>query len=163
NVAQVPPELAGRNAAVVKRGADALGWSGDYIFRNARGCVGSGICQWGCPTSAKLHVGVTYVPRAWEAGAVTYTGTRARRLAGEGLMFEGAAGPPDYMAMSLPFSGDRHRELMLNYRHLSQFGVMVSDHSRGSVRERFGAAEISYHLDEQDVATFKRGIELLCE
>ena len=84
-------------------------------------------------------------------------------FADQGLMFEGAAGPPDYMAMSLPFSGDRHRELMLAYRHLSQFGVMVSDHSRGSVRERFGAVEIRYQLDDQDVATFKRGIELLCE
>ncbi len=36
NVAQVPPELAGRNALVVKRGADALGWSGDFIYRNAK-------------------------------------------------------------------------------------------------------------------------------
>jgi choline dehydrogenase-like flavoprotein len=37
NVAQVPPELAGRNAAMVKRGADALGWHGDYMFRNVSG------------------------------------------------------------------------------------------------------------------------------
>src|SRR5918912_2653022 len=44
NVVQVPPEYAGRNALVVKRGADALGWSGDFIYRNVRGCVGSGIC-----------------------------------------------------------------------------------------------------------------------
>ncbi len=79
NVAQVPPELAGRNAAVVKRGADALGWHGDYIFRNVRGCVGSGVCTFGCPTSAKQHTGLTYVPRAWDAGATTYTGTRAGR------------------------------------------------------------------------------------
>ncbi len=48
-VARVTPELAGRNAAVVKRGADALGWSGDYLERNARGCVGSGVCAFGCP------------------------------------------------------------------------------------------------------------------
>ena len=71
NVAQVPPELAGNNALVVKRGADALGWSGDFIYRNAKGCVGSGVCAFGCPTGAKQHAGVTYVPRAWEAGATT--------------------------------------------------------------------------------------------
>jgi choline dehydrogenase-like flavoprotein len=78
-------------------------------------------------------------------------------------MLEGAAGPPDYLAMSSPFSGERHRELMLRYRNQSQFGLMVSDVSRGSVRERLGRAEIRYDLCREDVQTFKRGIELLCE
>ena len=249
-VAQVPPELAGRNAAVVKRGADALGWHGDYIFRNVRGCVGSGVCTFGCPTSAKQHTGLTYVPRAWDAGATTYTGTRAERIvvrggrargveartagggrvmvecdtvivacgaihsplllrrnglggesgelcqnlaihpatgvralfdeeidmargvpqsfyidefADEGIMFEGAAGPPDYAAMSFSFAGERHRDLMLRFRHQSQFGLMVSDTSRGHVRERLGRAEIHYSLNREDVATFRRGVDLLCE
>lgn len=250
NVVQVPPEIAGNNALVVKRGADALGWSGDFIWRNVRGCVGSGVCNFGCPTSAKQHVGITYVPRAWEAGAVTYSGCRAERLlmrggrargveartaaggrlrvecdlvvvacgtihtplflkrqglglesgelcgnlsihpasgvralfdeeinmargvpqsyfidefADEGIMLEGAAGPPDYAAMSFPFSGPRHRELMLRYLNMSQFGVMVSDTSRGHVRERAGRAVIRYDLNREDTATFKRGVELLAE
>src|SRR3954470_3142272 len=80
NVTQVPADIAGKNAEVVKRGADALGWSGDFVYRNVRGCVGSGICNFGCPTSAKQHTGVTYVPRAWEAGATTYSGCRAERI-----------------------------------------------------------------------------------
>jgi choline dehydrogenase-like flavoprotein len=250
NVVQVPAEIAGRNAEVVKRGADALGWSGDYVWRNVRGCVGSGVCNFGCPTSAKQHVGLTYVPRAWDAGATTFTGTTARRIemrggracgveastagggrlhvecdtvivacgaihtplflrrqglglgsgelcrnlaihpatavralfaeridmargvpqsyfvdefADEGIMLEGAAGPPDYAAMSLPFGGERHRDLMLRYPHLSQFGLMVSDVSRGSVHERFGRVEIRYSLCREDVATFRRGVEILCE
>ena len=249
-VAQVPPELAGRNALVVKRGADALGWSNDFLFRNARGCVGSGVCAFGCPTAAKQHTGQTYVPRAWDAGATTWTGTRAERLdlngrkaravhartraggrltvecrhrdrglrrhphaavpaartgwapapaqlgrnlaihpatavralfeeeeidmargvpqslyidefAHEGIMFEGAAGPPDYLSMTFPFSGERHRDLMLRWRNLSQFGVMVSDRSRGSVRRRAGRVEIRYDLLPEDVRKFERGIELL--
>jgi choline dehydrogenase-like flavoprotein len=250
NVVQVPAGIAGRNAEVVKRGADALGWSGDYVWRNVRGCVGSGVCNFGCPTSAKQHVGITYVPRAWDAGATTFTGARAHciemrrgrasavqaatagggrlhvecdtvivacgaihtplflraqglglgsgelcrnlaihpatavralfgeqidmargvpqsyfvdEFADEGIMLEGAAGPPDYAAMSLPFSGERHRELMLRYQQMSQFGLMVSDVSRGSVRERAGRVEIRYDLGDEDVATFKRGVELLCE
>ena len=205
-MSQVPPDLAGNNALVVKRGADALGWSGDFIYRNARGCVGSGVCAFGCPTSAKQHTGITYVPRAWEAGAVPTAAaarerivveggrargveaatagggvlrvarrSRRRRLrgrphpaaagaqrargrsgqlgrnlaihpatavralfdedidmakgvpqsfyidefAGERIMFEGAAGPPDYLAMSFPFSRERHRDLMLRYRQLA--------------------------------------------
>jgi choline dehydrogenase-like flavoprotein len=250
NVVQVPPELAGRNALVVKRGADALGWSGDFIYRNVRGCVGSGICTFGCPTSAKQHVGLTYVPLAWDAGATTFTGCRAKRIetngngrvtaveaattgggrlrvecdlavvacgaigtplllrdqglgtasgqlgrnlsihpatgvradldeevdmakgvpqsyfidefADEGIMLEGAAGPPDYAAMSYPFSGERHRDVMLRYTSQSQFGIMVSDVSRGSVRRRGGFVQIRYDLSPEDTATFKRAIELLC-
>ncbi|HKP88592.1 MAG TPA: GMC family oxidoreductase [Thermoleophilaceae bacterium] len=250
NVVQVPAEYAGRNALVVKRGADALGWSGDFIYRNVRGCVGSGICTFGCPTSAKQHVGLTYVPLAWDAGATTYTGCRARRIeiaggrvtaveasasgggrlrvecdvavvacgaigtplllrgqgigaesgqlgrnlsihpatgvraeldehvdmakgvpqsyfidefADEGIMLEGAAGPPDYTAMSYPFSGERHRQVMLRYASQSQFGLMVSDLSRGSVHRRGPFVQIRYDLNREDTATFKRGIELLCE
>ncbi len=250
NVMQVPPELAGENALVVKRGGDRLGWSGDFIYRNVRGCVGSGICTFGCPTSGKQHVGLTYVPLAWNAGATTFSSTRARRIelaggrvraveaaasgggrvrvecdlaivacgaigtplflrsqglggesgelgrnlsihpatgvralfdeeidmakgvpqsyfidefADDGIMFEGAAGPPDYAAMSFPFSGERHRDLMLQYPGISQFGLMVSDLSRGSVHERAGLRQIRYFLNREDAATFKRGVELLCE
>jgi choline dehydrogenase-like flavoprotein len=250
SVARVPPELAGRNALVVKRGADQLGWSGDFLRRNAKGCVGSGVCAFGCPTSAKQHTGIVYVPRAWKAGATTWTGCRADRIetdrgraraveartngggrlrveadrtivacgaihtplllrrnrlgggsgqlgrnlaihpatavralfdeeidmatgvpqsfyidefAGEGIMFEGAAGPPDYLAMSFPFSRERLREVMLRYPNLSQFGVMVSDTSRGEVRRRAGRTEIRYVLNREDVARFERGIDLLAE
>jgi choline dehydrogenase-like flavoprotein len=84
-------------------------------------------------------------------------------FADQGIMFEGAAGPPDYAAMAFPFSGERHRELMLRFRNISQFGLMVSDLSRGWVRERAGRVEIRYDLNREDTATFKRGIELLCE
>ncbi|MFL5885906.1 MAG: GMC family oxidoreductase [Thermoleophilaceae bacterium] len=250
NVVQVPEELAGNNALVVRRGADRLGWHGDFLWRNVRGCVGSGVCTFGCPTSAKQHVGLTYVPLAWDSGATTYKGCRAKRIemeggraraveasalgggrlrvecdtvvvacgtiatplflrrsgiadesgelgrnlaihpatgvralfdeeidmakgvpqsyyidefADEGIMFEGAAGPPDYAAMSLPFSRERHREIMLDFLNVSQFGLMVSDTSRGFVRERAGRPEIRYDLNREDAATFRRGIELLCE
>ncbi len=250
NVAQVPPELAGNNALVAKRGADALGWSGDFIYRNAKGCVGSGVCAFGCPAGAKQHTGVTYVPKAWEAGATTWSGVRARKIvveggrargveastagggtlrvecdavivacgavhtplllrrnglggasgqlgenlaihpatavralfdeeidmargvpqsfyidefADEGIMFEGAAGPPDYLASSFPFVRERHRDLMLRFLNLAQFGVMVSDLSRGSVRERGGRTEIRYHLCDADVETFRRGLSLLTD
>jgi choline dehydrogenase-like flavoprotein len=84
-------------------------------------------------------------------------------FADEGIMFEGAAGPPDYLAMSFPFTRERHRELMLNFRQLSQFGVMVSDRSRGFVRRRAGRVEIRYDLVPEDVELFRRGIDLLTE
>jgi choline dehydrogenase-like flavoprotein len=52
---------------------------------------------------------------------------------------------------------------MLDYLRISQFGMMVSDTSRGFVRERAGRVEIRYDLNRQDTATFKRAVELLCE
>jgi choline dehydrogenase-like flavoprotein len=74
SVNEVTPELAGGNAEVARRGADRLGWSHGYLRRNAKGCVGSGVCAFGCPTSAKQHTGITYIPRAREAGARILTG-----------------------------------------------------------------------------------------
>lgn len=245
SVAEVTPELAGRNAAVAQRGAERLGWSHGYLRRNARGCVGSGVCAFGCPTSAKQHTGITYVPRAQAAGAQILTGADVRRvvvergaargvearLAGggrvevrapqvvvaagtihtplllarsglergtgqlgrnlalhpatgafalmdevvdmakgvpqsfyvhefaeQGIMLEGVAGPPSYVAMALPLTGRRHAEAMASYRRLAQFGLMVSDSSRGSVRSLAGRPLIRYDLGEEDVARFRTGL-----
>ncbi len=80
SVAEVTPELAGGNATVARRGAERLGWSHGYLHRNARGCVGSGVCAFGCPTSAKQHTGITYMPRAERAGARIVTGARVERV-----------------------------------------------------------------------------------
>jgi len=87
SISEVTPELAGRNAAVARRGAEALGWSHGFLRRNAKGCIGSGVCAFGCPTSAKQHVGITYVPRAEAAGAQVISGADVRRV----LVERGAA------------------------------------------------------------------------
>ena len=78
-------------------------------------------------------------------------------------MFEGAAGPPDYLAMSMPFSREAHRDLMLRFLNLSQFGVMVCDSSRGFVRERAGRVEVRYDVNAEDVDRFRRGLLRLTE
>ena len=237
SVTRVTPELAGRNALVAKRGAEALGWSGHFLDRNAKGCVGSGVCAFGCPTGAKQHTGVTYMKWAKAAGAQVFSGVRARRVergqvladgltvtadrivvaagtmhtpgllrasgirhrelgrnlsihpatgvwalmdeevdmakgvpqsycvdefADEGLLFEGAAGPPDYLAMAVPFTGERHRRVMLDYKRAASFGLMVSDTSRGRVH---GVRRplIRYDLNRHDADTVVRGIERLAE
>src|SRR5262249_15179098 len=66
-----------------------LGWSHGYLRRNARGCVGSGVCAFGCPTSAKQHTGITYVPRATAAGARILTGCDVRRVLTESARARG--------------------------------------------------------------------------
>jgi choline dehydrogenase-like flavoprotein len=250
SVAEVTRELAGGNAEVARRGAQALGWSHGYLRRNARGCVGSGVCAFGCPTSAKQHTGITYVPRARAAGAEIVTGADVREIcvegsrargvravlggetelevraprtviacgtihtpmllaanalgresgelgrnlalhpataafalmdervemakgvpqsfyidefAGEGIMFEGVAGPPAYAAMSLPLSGAEHERAMANYPRLAQFGLMVSDTSRGHVRRVAGRPMIRYDLGEADIGRFRTGLARLHE
>jgi choline dehydrogenase-like flavoprotein len=53
---------------------------------------------------------------------------------------------------------------MLVARHLAQFGVMVSDTSRGEVRPLpGGGTRIRYDLNAQDTARFQRGLEALAE
>jgi choline dehydrogenase-like flavoprotein len=250
SVAEVTPQLAGGNAAVARRGAERLGWSSGYLRRNARGCVGSGVCAFGCPTSAKQHTGITYIPRAKAAGARIITGADARHVAvargraqavharleggahlevraadvvvaagtihtplllarsglggrsgelggnlalhpatagfalmdeivdmakgvpqsfyvdefaAEGIMFEGVAGPPSYVAMSLPLSGQRHAKVMARYRNLAQFGLMVSDSSRGRVRLQGARPLIRYDLNAEDLRRFRVGLERLRE
>jgi choline dehydrogenase-like flavoprotein len=250
SVGEVTPELAGANAAVARRGAERMGWSHGYLRRNARGCVGSGVCAYGCPTSAKQHVGITYVPRAEAAGARIVTGADVRRIllqrgraraveartdegvrltveapaivvaagtihtplllernglgrgsgqlgrnlslhpataafalmdetvdmahgvpqsfyvdefAGDGIMLEGIAGPPAHAAMALPLKGRRHAEAMAAYPRLAEFGVMVSDSSRGHVRSVAGRPIIRYDLDDADLARFRAGIARLGE
>ena len=73
-------------------------------------------------------------------------------FAREGIMLEGIAGPPDYVAMGLPATGERHRELMEGYRHLAQFGLMISDDSRGRVRSVGGRPVVRYDLSDTDAA-----------
>ena len=248
SVTQVSPELAGRNAEVIRRGAELLGWSGDYLYRNARGCVGSGVCAYGCPRGAKQHTGLTYMERACAAGALTVTAARAigleagrrqvravlartaaggrlrvrcdaavvacgalhtpallRRFgvhspelgrnlsvhpatavrarlaedifpwegvpqsyyidefAGEGVMLEGIAGPPDYLAVTTPRVGPDHRELMLDAARTATFGVMVTDSSRGRVLGRRGRPLVRYDLGVADARRFKRGLLALAE
>jgi choline dehydrogenase-like flavoprotein len=247
-VREVPPELAGRNANLVKQGAERLGVSAGYLKRNARGCVGSGVCAFGCPTGAKQHAGQVWIPRAQQAGAAIHTNTTARRivvergrargvearmadggtlrvragivvvaagtlltplllranglgagsgqlgrnltihpasaaralydepidpwagvpqsvyvdeLAGEGIMLEGIAGPPDQAAMSTPRSGAEHRELMLAARRSGSFGVMVSDSAHGRVHRIARRMVVRYDLHPGDAERFRRGFELL--
>ncbi|HEV3001974.1 MAG TPA: GMC family oxidoreductase [Solirubrobacteraceae bacterium] len=80
NVCRVPREVAGANAHAMERGAHELGWSGEYLHRASRGCVGSGVCAFGCPSGGKQHTANTYVPLAWDAGATTYTGCRVTEV-----------------------------------------------------------------------------------
>jgi choline dehydrogenase-like flavoprotein len=242
-VGEVPEALAGRNALLVKRGAEALGLSGGFLRRNAPGCRASGVCAFGCPSGAKRHAAASWLPRAEGAGARVLTGVAARRivvrggrvqgvrargmtvrapvvvaacgalltpgllrrsgvrspalgrnltihpasaararfddpidpwhgvpqsyyvdaLAGEGILLEGIAGPPDQAALATPGEGAVHREWMLAARSSASFGVMVADSATGSVREAGGRLLVRYDLHPDDAERLRRGFALLAD
>lgn len=79
-IAKTDPSQARRNNLVFKRGADALGLAGDFISRNAPGCVGCGVCQLGCPIGGKGSVDRNFVPQMLEAGGALFTDCRADQI-----------------------------------------------------------------------------------
>ncbi|HUK61814.1 MAG TPA: GMC family oxidoreductase N-terminal domain-containing protein, partial [Dongiaceae bacterium] len=84
HVGPVPEELLGPGDKLFRRGAEALGFSGESIPRNALGCRGTGVCAFGCPRDAKQSMNVSYVPRAVRAGAKVHVRARAARVLIEG-------------------------------------------------------------------------------
>lgn len=86
------------------------------------------------------------------------------QFAREGLVFEGGSTPVDVTALGVPWVGRRFMQLMDRYPNLAIFGLMIQDHSRGSVREGpRGAPLIVYNLSQKDISRMQRGIAILCE
>lgn len=79
-VAPVPDAALGTNNSLLERGANQLGWAGGRLSRGAPGCLGTGVCGYGCPHDAKQATQVSDVPGAIAAGAHLYSRARADRL-----------------------------------------------------------------------------------
>jgi choline dehydrogenase-like flavoprotein len=82
----VPPNT---NNAILKRGAEALGWAAHVIPRNVRGCWNLGYCGLGCPTNAKQSMLVTTIPGALKNGAQLVHHLSVRRLKFSGYKVTG--------------------------------------------------------------------------
>ncbi|MFP4039753.1 MAG: GMC family oxidoreductase N-terminal domain-containing protein [Desulfosudaceae bacterium] len=80
NVTELPWEVLGKNARVVKRGCDKLGLDCRPLKHNVRDCRGCGPCQFGCQEGAKQSADVTYIPRAEQHGAEIFADCRAEKL-----------------------------------------------------------------------------------
>ena len=50
-VAPVAEAMAGENNMIIARGVEKLGLEGGLVRRNAPGCIGCGICNYGCGVS----------------------------------------------------------------------------------------------------------------
>lgn len=89
DVQKIGPEIARRNSLVFKRGAEQVGLGGDFISRNAPGCVGCGVCQLGCPIGGKGSVDKNLLPAAIQHGADVYSEVRARDIHVENRVVKG--------------------------------------------------------------------------
>jgi choline dehydrogenase-like flavoprotein len=74
------------------RGANVLGWSASEAGINATGCVRAGTCSLGCRYDAKQGGLLTYLPRAFAAGARLYANAEVQRI--EVVERDGGHGTP---------------------------------------------------------------------
>ena len=65
---------------LIRKGSEALGYSGFVTNHNRENCVQAGYCILGCSYDAKQSMLVTYVPSAEAAGARLYASARAERI-----------------------------------------------------------------------------------
>ena len=88
---QDPGSEGGVNDAF-KRGADAMGWKLSRNKRNQQHCVGSNDCVTGCPSGAKRSTALSWLPRAFAAGARLYAQAQVKRVTLEGGRAVGVSG-----------------------------------------------------------------------
>ncbi len=102
NVTELPWDVLGNNAKIVRRGCEKLGYTCRPLRHNVKDCKGCGPCQFGCQENAKQSVNVTYVPKAEAAGARIYSNCRA-----EGIMVKNGAAEGVEGSVVEPKSGKR--------------------------------------------------------
>ncbi len=86
------PETIGRDAQLLKAGADAKGWKIIPNLRNQLHCAGTNNCTNGCPTGAKRSMLVTSVPRALARGTRLFADCRVERITRSGDAVTGIEG-----------------------------------------------------------------------
>lgn len=77
---EVPADAHAPSNRIILDGARTLGWRASPTRINAAGCVRAGTCSLGCRYDAKQSGLLTYLPRAFAAGARLYAGARVSRV-----------------------------------------------------------------------------------
>jgi choline dehydrogenase-like flavoprotein len=102
-----------------------------------------------------------HVVEGWKGVPQSY---KIHEFADEGIMLEGFFVPPGVGAGTLPFVGQKHKDIMFRYKHLAGFGVMISDTSEGKITiDRNGNPVITYWLNNYDKKRLLKGIYTIAE
>jgi choline dehydrogenase-like flavoprotein len=101
-----PIEVQRNNNLIFKKGAEALRLKGAFLARAAPGCVGCGICQYGCSVGAKSSVDRTLLSDAEKSGRVgVYANCRVTSFETRGdrvVAVTGTSRSPEDESASLP-------------------------------------------------------------
>lgn len=76
----VPDDAHSPNNHILLDGARALGWAARPARINARNCLRTGFCGYGCRYGAKQGALEVFLPRAVRAGARVFASTRVERI-----------------------------------------------------------------------------------
>jgi choline dehydrogenase-like flavoprotein len=79
-VEEAKDKVIGPIKDVISKGADAMGLRHFRLKRNAPDCDGSAVCNFGCPTDARLSTNLSYIPDALKSGAVLITCAKAEKI-----------------------------------------------------------------------------------
>lgn len=91
-VQHADPAYIGPIANIIARGGEIQGLRQAHALRrNATGCDGQGLCQFGCPTGAKQSTNVSVIPAALDRGAVLIPQVRVEAINHEGGLVSGVS------------------------------------------------------------------------
>jgi choline dehydrogenase-like flavoprotein len=76
----MPDDAHSPSNRVILDGARKLGWRATAAAINAKGCVRAGTCSLGCRYDAKQSALLTFLPRAFAAGARLFANARVERI-----------------------------------------------------------------------------------
>ncbi len=91
-IRKTPPAIAGENNLLVVRGAQAMGLEAGLLYRNAPGCIGCGVCNYGCPSGGKGSVDKNLLVLARARGAEIQADCKVGRILVEGGRAVGVRG-----------------------------------------------------------------------
>ena len=113
HVTEVLPHERSRATDKFVQGAAKLGIEMHSIKRNTQGCEGNGLCNFGCPKSAKLSVDISYLPGAVQNGTRVIADALAERI-----LFDGdrAIGVEGSLTRPPPYRGRPHAKFRVRAR-----------------------------------------------
>lgn len=79
-VEEAQDKVIGGIKNVIARGCETLGFHHYPVKRNAPDCDAQAVCDFGCPTDARLSTNVSYIPNALRSGALLLEETKAKRV-----------------------------------------------------------------------------------
>lgn len=89
NVSEVPEELLGNNAKIMRKGAEELGLSHYPVKRPIGDCHGMGECAFGCPYNGKIDMRLSFLLDAKRKGLEIYCNTPVMKIIRQGSRVNG--------------------------------------------------------------------------